>query len=99
MLRTDLIPLLSRLKTSYKKSLVLQLVAEHPDQDSHVTFRIEGLPVSFSVLCDRPYVRPSFYDYQVDSEPPGDYAWADETDLDGLFELIELYRQSPERWP
>ena len=99
MLRTDLIPLISRLKASYTNDLVLESIAEHPDQDSFVHFNIKRLPVSFSVLCDRPDIHPGIYNYQVESEPQGDYVYADETDLDGIFELIELYRESSEKLP
>lgn len=51
-------------------------------------FRLEGVPAVFSVLTLDGTLQAGRFDVQIESFPPGEYAWADEYELDALLNVI-----------
>ena len=97
MVRNDVKVLMRRLRERYGdryRPYIPQPVRE----DDNAGFKITDIPACFSVLCfgDTPIGR---YDCQIESEPPGDYLYMIDTDLEGLLDLVEVYLKPMDQWP
>lgn len=78
--------LLTALRSRYGDRLLPY--GTYPDEEHGTGFRLREVPATFSVLTLDGTLPPGRFDVQVESYPPGDYAWADEYDLHEVLKVI-----------
>lgn len=89
--------LLERLDKSFGEGFIVQ--NRNSAEEVHgAYFRLNGIPVSVSVLTDDGRLPFGRYDIQIESVPPGDYVFCDEVALDEFVGLIERFTNPPDTW-
>jgi hypothetical protein len=80
-----IVELIACLRRKYGETYVPYGTSENEEQGTG--FRITGIDATFSALClaDTP---TGFYDFQIESYPPGDYVYTDEVNLADILSLV-----------
>lgn len=90
--------LLERMKTIYGDSNI-QPYGTGPNEKHGTGFRIAEVPATFSVLTLDATLKEGRYDVQIESDPPGDYVYADEVDLDEFMLIVKKICGPESEWP
>jgi hypothetical protein len=80
-----------------------------PDEEEGTGFRIQGIPATFSVICNEE-VPNGIYDFQIESWELADYTHPNVPDMDsymcngqldltGFLSLVESYERPFREWP
>lgn len=96
MRSADIQALIDRLKNEYGSGFLLY--GSYEQENEGLGFRIESMPVTFSVLC-LAGMQPGQYDFQIESYPPGDYCITGEANIEKLLALVSSYKAPKTEWP